>query len=164
VSDVVHIVQTFVEHLFDVSEKERTMSAATMSSQLSPQLSPRRSPWTGARTSAGVSRQPVRPLRPSSGGELRLTARGRWLVRTVAVVVAAGALLTGGRAVAEGPGAPVAVDTYTVGSGETLWSIAAAFAAPGEDVREVVDELSALNGITGSALTAGDQILVPVER
>jgi hypothetical protein len=80
------------------------------------------------------------------------------------VVVAAGALLTGGRAVAEGPGIPVAVDTYTVGSGETLWSIAAAFAAPGEDVREVVDELSALNGMTGSALDAGDQILVPVER
>lgn len=99
-----------------------------------------------------------------SGGELHLTARGRWVVRSLAVVVAGVALLTGGRAVAEGPGAPVAVDTYTVGAGETLWSIAGAFAAPGEDVREVVDELTQLNGMAGSGLTAGDQILVPVER
>jgi hypothetical protein len=99
-----------------------------------------------------------------SGGELHLTARGRWVVRSLALVVAGAALLTGGRAVAEGPGAPVAVDTYTVGAGETLWSIAGAFAAPGEDVREVVDELTELNGMAGSSLTAGEQILVPVER
>lgn len=99
-----------------------------------------------------------------AGGELRLTARGRWVVRFVAVVVAGAALLTGGRAVAEGPGAPVAVDTYTVGSGETLWSIAAAFTAPGEDVRVVVDELTELNGMSGSGLTAGEQILVPVQH
>jgi hypothetical protein len=99
-----------------------------------------------------------------TGDELRLTTRGRWVVRSLALVVAGAALLTGGRAVAEGPGAPVAVDTYTVGAGETLWSIAGAFAAPGEDVREVVDELAELNGMAGSGLTAGDQILVPVER
>jgi Tfp pilus assembly protein FimV len=100
----------------------------------------------------------------TTGGDLRLTARGRWVVRSLALVVAAAALLTGGRAVAEGAGAPVAVDTYTVGAGETLWSIAAAFTAPGEDVREVVDELTELNGMAGSGLTAGAQILVPVER
>jgi hypothetical protein len=99
-----------------------------------------------------------------TGGELRLTVRGRWVVRALALVVAGAALLTGGRAFADGAGAPVAVDTYTVGEGETLWSIAGAFTAPGEDVREVVDELTELNGMAGSALTAGDQILVPVEH
>ena len=98
----------------------------------------------------------------SGGGELRLTARGRTVVRFLAVVVAGAALLTGGRAVAEGPSAPVAVDTYTVGSGETLWSIASAYTAPGEDVRDVVAELSELNRMSGSSLTVGDQILVPV--
>ena len=98
------------------------------------------------------------------GGELRLTTRGRRVVRTVAVLVAAAALFTGGRAVAESPSAPVAVDSYTVGSGETLWSIASAFTAPGEDVRETVDALARLNGMTDSALTAGEQILVPVGR
>ena len=96
------------------------------------------------------------------GGELRLTARGRRVVRAAAVLLVAGALLTGGRAVAETPAAPVAVDSYTVGSGETLWSIASAFTAPGEDVRETMDRLAELNGMAGSGLTAGQQILVPV--
>jgi hypothetical protein len=97
------------------------------------------------------------------GGELRLTRRGRRVVQTAAVLVAGAALFTGGRAVADSPSAPVAVDTYTVGAGETLWSIASAFTAPGEDVRETVDSLATLNGMADSALTAGEQILVPVE-
>lgn len=96
------------------------------------------------------------------GGELRLTRRGRRVVQTVAVLLAGGALLVGGRAVAEAPGPAVSVDSYTVGSGETLWSIASAFTAPGEDVRDTVDRLAELNGRVGSTLTAGEQILVPV--
>ncbi len=95
-------------------------------------------------------------------GELRLTRRGRRLVRTVAVLLAGAALFTGGRAVAESPAPAVSVDSYTVGSGETLWSIASAFTAPGADVRDTVDLLADLNRMTGSSLTAGEQILVPV--
>ncbi len=98
----------------------------------------------------------------SGGSQLRLTRRGRAVVRTAAVLVAGAALLSGGRAVAESPAPAVSVDSYTVGSGETLWSIAAAFTAPGEDVRDTIDELAALNGMEGSALVAGEQILVPV--
>ncbi len=97
------------------------------------------------------------------GGELRLTPRGRRLVQSVAVLVAGAALLTGGRAVAESPGPAVSVDSYTVGSGETLWSIAAEFTAPGADVRDTVDHLADLNGMADGTLTAGQQILVPVE-
>lgn len=97
----------------------------------------------------------------TGGGELRLTPRGRRVVRTVAVLLAGGALLTGGRAVADAPAAPVAVDTYTVGTGETLWSIASGFTAPGEDVRETVDRLATLNNRASSGLVAGEQILVP---
>jgi Tfp pilus assembly protein FimV len=166
---VVHIVQTFVEHTFDMMEEERNMSAATLSPRLYPQPAPRRSPQLSVRPVSRLSTRPVperaaRLSAASAGPALRLTARGRWVMRSVALVVAATALLTGGRAVAEGAGTPVPVDTYTVGSGETLWSIAAGFAVPGEDVRVVVDEITALNGMAGSALTAGDQILVPVER
>jgi Tfp pilus assembly protein FimV len=95
------------------------------------------------------------------GGPLRLTRRGRMLARTVAVLVAGAALLSGGRAVAESPSPAVSVDSYTVGSGETLWSIASALTAPGEDVRDTVDRLADLNGMVGSSLTAGQQILVP---
>jgi Tfp pilus assembly protein FimV len=98
----------------------------------------------------------------SVGGELRLTRRGRRVVQTVAVLLAGVALLSGGRAVAESPAPAVSVDSYTVGSGETLWSIAAAFTGPGEDVRDTVDRLADLNGMAGSTLTAGQQILVPV--
>ncbi|GAA2728526.1 LysM peptidoglycan-binding domain-containing protein [Cellulomonas aerilata] len=116
-----------------------------------------------ARTAAHAPTAQVPTTQPA-GGALALTARGRWVVRSLAVVVAGLALLTGGRAVAEGPGAPVAVDSYTVGAGETLWTIAAAYTAPGEDVRDVVDDLTELNGMSGSRLTAGDQILVPVRH
>jgi Tfp pilus assembly protein FimV len=97
-----------------------------------------------------------------SEGELRLTRRGRRVVRAVAVVLAGAALFSGGRAVADAPAPAVSVDSYTVGSGETLWSIASAFTAPGDDVRDTVDALSDLNGMSGSGLTAGQQILVPV--
>ena len=96
------------------------------------------------------------------GGELRLTPRGRRVVSTVAALLAGAALLTGGRAVAESATPAVSVDSYTVGSGETLWSIASAFTAPGEDVRDTIDELAALNGMADTALVAGQQILVPV--
>ena len=97
-------------------------------------------------------------------GRLRLTRRGRVVLRAAAVLVAGAALLSGGRAVAESPAPAVSVDSYTVGSGETLWSIASAFTAPGEDVRDTVDRLADLNGMTGSSLTAGVQILVPVSE
>ena len=98
----------------------------------------------------------------AGGGELRLTPRGRRVVSLIAVLVAGAALLTGGRAVADSPSPAVSVDSYTVGSGETLWSIASAFTAPGEDVRDTVDRLASLNGMEDSALVAGEQILVPV--
>jgi len=97
----------------------------------------------------------------SVGGELRLTPRGRRLVRTVGVVLVGAALLTGGRAVADAPAPAVTVDSYTVGTGDTLWSIASAFTGPGEDVRDTVDHLADLNGMVGGALVAGQQILVP---
>jgi nucleoid-associated protein YgaU len=100
----------------------------------------------------------------AGGGELRLTPRGRRVVSGIAALIAGAALLTGGRAVAESPTPAVSVDSYTVGSGETLWSIASAFTAPGEDVRDTVDEIAELNGMAGSGLVAGDQILVPVGR
>jgi hypothetical protein len=95
------------------------------------------------------------------GGELRLTRRGRRVLRMAGVLLVGAALLTGGRAVADAPGAAVTVDSYTVGSGETLWSIATAFTGPGDDVRDTMDHLADLNGMAGSGLVAGQQILVP---
>jgi len=92
---------------------------------------------------------------------LTLTARGRRALSATAVVLALVVVLFGGRAVAGAPAEPIAVDTYTVGSGETLWAIASAYTAQHEDVRDTVGELVELNGLAGGGLRAGQQILVP---
>lgn len=92
---------------------------------------------------------------------LALTARGRRLLSAVAIALALLVVLFGGQAVAGGPAAPIAVDTYTVGVGETLWAIASDFTSPHEDVRETVGDLVELNRLPGGALRAGQQILVP---
>lgn len=93
---------------------------------------------------------------------LHLTRRGRRVVTTLAVVLALAVGLVGGRAMASSPEQGIAVDVYTVGAGETLWSIAVGQAGPGEDVRDVVAELMSLNELASSNLAAGQQLLVPV--
>ena len=93
---------------------------------------------------------------------LRLTRRGRLVLVLVAVAVAVGFGLSAPSAQADGPVAATAVTAHTVLVGETLWEIAAAVTAPGLDVRDTVDALAELNGIAGSGLRAGQQILVPV--
>ncbi len=52
-------------------------------------------------------------------------------------------------------------DTWTVAHGETLWSIAAAYTGPGENVRDTLDEIMALNALESTAIRTGDQLLVP---
>lgn len=98
-----------------------------------------------------------------AGEHLRLTRRGRTVVWAAAVLVAAGVGLSAQSAGADGPGAATPVETHVVAPGETLWQIASSVAAPGEDVRVVVDELVELNGLGGAGLQAGQQILVPVD-
>lgn len=100
------------------------------------------------------------PARPSTGG-LRLTRRGRAVLSAVAVLVTLGAVFTAQRADAEGAGAATAVVTHTVVAGETLWAIASSVAAPGEDLRDVVDRIMELNGLQDGGLRSGQQILVP---
>lgn len=100
-------------------------------------------------------REDVRPL--------HLTPRGRRVVTTLAVLLALVVGVLGGRAMAASPEEGVPVDVYTVGSGESLWSIASSLTDPGADVRDTVDELVALNELASSALSAGQQLLVPVD-
>ncbi len=93
---------------------------------------------------------------------LRLTGRGRIVVWALAVAVAAGVSLSAQSAGADGPGSAMPVETYVVAPGETLWQIAGSITAPGQDRRDVVDELVELNGLGGAGLRAGEEILVPV--
>ncbi len=99
---------------------------------------------------------------PAGARPLHLTPRGRKVVTGLAVAVALVAGLVGGRAMASSPEQGIAVDVYTVGSGETLWSIASTHASPGADVRDVVDDLMSLNELSTSSLATGQQLLVPV--
>ncbi|RPF22073.1 LysM peptidoglycan-binding domain-containing protein [Myceligenerans xiligouense] len=107
---------------------------------------------------------------PSPGGRslaarlglegLRLTARGRFAVAVVALVVAA-PVVWGATAVASSPVDPVEVRAHAVEPGETLWGLAASVAEPGQDVRDVVRELQELNGLPTGGLTVGQTLYVP---
>ncbi len=101
------------------------------------------------------------PVRPPAG--MRLTARGRAVLGAVALVVAGAAILGTGSAAAQGPAAPVAVESVTVQAGQTLWQLAGTVVRPGEDIRDVVDRLVELNGLDGAALAVGQRILLPVQ-
>lgn len=101
--------------------------------------------------------------RPATGNAagLRLTGRGRFVVAVIAILVALFGVFASQRAVAGEPGSAVAVTPRTVVAGETLWDIASSQAAPGQDVREVIDALVELNSLSGSDLQAGQELLVP---
>lgn len=112
----------------------------------------------------GTGRPVVRGTRPGAGGApLRLTRRGRVVVFLLALGLGLAGML-GNQVANAGPAAPaVPVETYTVRAGETLWEIATGLATPGDDVRDLVDDLVALNELPDSGLTAGQQILLPAE-
>lgn len=108
-------------------------------------------------------RRPARRDPAAADAPLRLTRRGRVALFLLALALGLAGML-GNQAANAGTAAPgVPVDTYTVRSGETLWDIASGIAGPGEDVRDVVDRLVALNDLPGAALGAGQQILLPAE-
>ncbi|GAA1623998.1 LysM peptidoglycan-binding domain-containing protein [Georgenia ruanii] len=101
--------------------------------------------------------------RPAPPAPLRLTALGRGVVAALALVAAAAVAVglgsVAGAAVAGPPAQDVA--TVTVAAGDTLWAVASEVAGPGEDVRDVVATIAALNDLGDHQLRAGQQLLVP---
>ena len=131
----------------------------------------------GSRRPGGVpAHLPTRPaLRVVPGGRPRpgrsrpaaLPARVYLLRRLVVALVLAAVVVLAAPVLGAGLGAVVgAMDhvpqdsgrTYTVGAGETLWSIAGRF-APDLDRRVAVDDLIVLNG--GPDVRAGQVIRLP---
>ena len=105
-------------------------------------------------------------VEPVSEAPLRLTRRGRALLRAavallVAVAVIGGVLLVGRQAQAGEQSRPLPVTYRVVLPGETLWTIAGKV-APGADRRDTVDRIIDLNALPGAAVTAGQRIAVPV--
>jgi hypothetical protein len=113
----------------------------------------------GARAERSVSGAHATSARPAP---LRLTARGRFVVVALGLLLSIGVSAIAARAVADGPvSSAVEVTRHVVLEGETMWGLAEQVAAPGEDVRDVVLELVRLNDLPSAGLMAGQEILLP---
>jgi hypothetical protein len=97
-------------------------------------------------------------------GGVRLTRRGRLVVFVLALVVvlSVGILLASGSVATGERGTPEPTRVVMVGTGDTLWAIAAEVAADG-DIRGMVDRIEELNALESGMLTAGQKLRVPTE-
>ena len=96
-----------------------------------------------------------------SGG---ITRRGRLartcVVLSLTVVMAAGFASQSGAGQVEASTAP-SYEIVVVAPGETLWSVAAAYASG--DVQGMVNDIREANNLTGFDLQAGQKLRVPVK-
>ena len=102
--------------------------------------------------------------RSRSAAPVRLTRRGRLVVFVVALLMllAVGIAIAGGSMATDEAGTPEPTRVVMVGSGETLWAIAAEVADDG-DVREMVQRISRLNALETAMVQAGQRLRVPTQ-
>jgi nucleoid-associated protein YgaU len=94
---------------------------------------------------------------------LRLTARGRLVVAVLALAGTTGVAAVTGLLPGSAPGAALHLEgqsSVVVRSGDTLWSIAASVAGE-DDVRDVVDRIQRVNGLSGTTLVPGEVLRLP---
>ncbi|MCW2767235.1 MAG: Peptidoglycan-binding LysM [Nocardioides sp.] len=110
----------------------------------------------------------TRTARPKAGrttprASVRLTRRGRFAILMLALVavLAVGLFLSAGSVATERPGTPEPTSVVMVGTGETLWDIAAGIADDG-DVAAMVDHIKELNALDTGMVAAGQRLRVPV--
>jgi LysM domain-containing protein len=129
------------------------MSTRTSTTTLSPLTVEER---PAVHRSGGASR--------AGAGSVRLTRRGRVVVFLVAFAIVLGlGLALGARSFAgEHPGTPEPTRVVMVGSGETLWDLAAGLADDG-DVRGMVDRIEDLNALDSAMVQAGQRLRVPLQ-
>ncbi|MCW2797180.1 LysM peptidoglycan-binding domain-containing protein [Nocardioides sp.] len=111
-------------------------------------------------TPADVRTRTARPTPPAS---VRLTRRGRFAVLALALVtvLVVGLFLAAGSVATEHPGTPEPTRVVMVGSGDTLWDIAADIAGSG-DVVAMVDRIEELNALDTGMVAAGQRLRVPL--
>jgi len=94
----------------------------------------------------------------------RLTRRGRlartFVVLSLTVVMAAGFASQSGAGQVEASTAP-SYEIVVVAPGETLWSVAAAYATG--DVQGLVNDIREANNLSGFDLQAGQRLRVPLK-
>ncbi|UDY24150.1 LysM peptidoglycan-binding domain-containing protein [Nocardioides sp. Kera G14] len=103
--------------------------------------------------------RPVRTATPARTSTVRLTRRGRLVVFGAGLMTAL-ALGLGLAANSTATERPEDLATITVGSGETLWSIASSVAVDGH-TGDMVEQIKQLNHLSGGALEAGQTLRVP---
>ena len=109
-----------------------------------------------------------RGLHPRSAAPapLRLTSRGRAVLRGLVIVLmllvmtTSGLALAHGARAADGPAPKVVVQTHVVLPGETLWGIAQQV-APQDDPRDTVARIVEFNSLTTTAVRAGQRLALP---
>ena len=97
---------------------------------------------------------------PRTRSTVRLTRRGRLVIIAVALLVAfaIGVFVTAAGSVATQE--PEATEIVQVGTGDTLWEIAADLADDGE-VRAMMERIEKLNALDTTVLQAGQRLVVP---
>jgi hypothetical protein len=98
---------------------------------------------------------------PQAG--VRLTRRGRLVVFLAALaLLLLSAFFLGSVAVGtDAPGKAEPTEIVMVGTGDTLWGIAAEINVDG-DVRSTMEEIERLNALDSAVLSAGQKLRVPV--
>lgn len=77
-----------------------------------------------------------------------------------------GAMLSGGFTYMTVSASPEIFEkqVVTVHTGDTLWDIAADWSGKGEDIREVIMRIQKENKLTGSDLSVGQRLVIPVRK
>ena len=94
----------------------------------------------------------------------RLTRRGRLVVLAFSLlaILAIGVVVASGAVGTKQSGTPEPTQTVMVGTGDTLWEIAAAAADDG-DVRDMVERIKSLNALDSGLVDAGQRLRVPTD-
>jgi hypothetical protein len=107
----------------------------------------------------GVTEGATRKAPGKAPGPIRLTRRGRYVVLSFLITVAALAVVLVARpGNADDPTRPQPV--AVVHSGDTLWSIASSY-APYRDRRDTVEDIRRLNHLDGYTLRVGQRLKLP---
>ena len=116
---------------------------------------------------ASTTLRPAFRSAPHAGpvGQVRLTRRGRIVVLALAllVVLGLGLMLAAGSVATDKPGTPEPTRVVMVGTGDTLWDLAADLADDG-DVRGMVDHIERLNALDSGMVVAGQRLRVPLTQ